>query len=244
MEGSKSSHLTATSFCGARKSWGNMRKRWGDCSSCTGVGTNSVQWNNCPWCHLLSSLQILVWRMTSKEIGQHVAPLCEIMRNQHRLKTPTNFKRSWRIISLPSGSSATAAAPCQTAWAFKAQWSCQLHTNHQRPASLQFGGAMAFKSHRHPAVPICYNDNVTYNHATLKWPTIATKQYNMGGSNELLSRTIMKNNCNYANPNQISKDISWYIHIYIYIIYTSMISFAAELWRMLEPSGRGLTAIR
>jgi hypothetical protein len=80
-------------------------------------------------------------------------------------------------------SSATAAAPCQTAWALKAQWSCQLHTNHQRPASLQFGGAMAFKSHRHPAVPICYNDNVTYNHTPLKWPTIATKQYNMEGSN-------------------------------------------------------------
>ena len=64
-----------------------------------------------------------------------------------------------------------------------------------------------------------------------------------GDPTEFLSRTIMKNNCNYANPNQISKDISWYIHIYIYYIYTSIISFAA-LWGMLEPSGRGLTAIR
>lgn len=133
------------------------------------------------------------------------------MRNRHRLKTPTNFKRSWRMISLLPGlaqqqlphaklhgpSRLSGAASCIPI--IKDLLRCNLVEQW-------------LSNPTDPAVPICYNDNVTYNHTPLKWPTIATKKCNIGGSNELLSRTIMKNNCNYANPNQISKDISWYIH--------------------------------
>ena len=104
----------------------------------------------------------LVRRMTLMNIGQYVAPLCE---------TGTYWKKHQKNLQvlavigvlfpccLASGSIAhlhlAAATPCQTAWAFKAQWSCQLHTTHQRPAlnSCNFGGVPWFSKPRDPGVP-------------------------------------------------------------------------------------------
>ena len=135
-EGSKSSHLPAISFSSAHKSRGNTEEitlpvqesGQTQCSETTALGATCF-----PPC-FLHFLWCEEWLL--KKIWQHVAPLCKY---RHRLKTPTNSSGHGVLnpcCLIHQGLAQlhfAAATPCQAAWAFKAQWSCQLHTTHQRP---------------------------------------------------------------------------------------------------------------
>ena len=144
----------------------------------------------------------------------------------------TSFKRSWRMISLLPGlaqqqlphaklhgpSRLSGAASCIPV--IKDLLRCNLVEQW-------------LSNPTDPAVPICYNDNVTYNHTPLKWPTIATKNVIWGDPTNCFQEPSWKTT---ANMQILIRSARIYHDI-------SIVSFAA-LWGMLEPSGRGLTAIR